>query len=413
MSEFTFSTIPEVLEDLKHGKLVIVVDDESRENEGDLIGAADKCTPEMVNFMAKFGRGLICAAISEERSRRLSLDLMVEPDENDALHSTPFTVSVDYKHGTTTGISAADRCKTIKALSDPATASNDFARPGHIFPLRATRGGVFRRDGHTEATVDLMELSGLKPAGVLCEIMKEDGSMARLPDLIEFAEKHRLKIITIKDLIKHRLRYESRVEHEVTVKLPTCWGDFEITAFKDIYTDNEHLALVHGTWTPEDEVLVRIHSECLTGDVFGSMRCDCGEQVRMAMEMIQQNQQGVIIYMRDEGRGIGLVNKLKAYALQEQGLDTVEANLELGFDVDQRDFSVAAHMLRALEAKNIRLITNNPDKCNWMEAYDINLAGRISMISPTDSDYRRKYMQAKRDKMGHVVELKNIVPHWK
>jgi 3,4-dihydroxy 2-butanone 4-phosphate synthase/GTP cyclohydrolase II len=413
MSEFTFNTVPEVLEDLKLGKLVVVVDDESRENEGDLIGPADKCTPEMVNFMARYGRGLICAAITEERSRKLGLDLMVETDDNSALHQTSFTVSVDYVHGTTTGISATDRYKTIKALSDPASTANDFARPGHVFPLRATRGGVFRRDGHTEATVDLMELAELSPAGVLCEIMKEDGEMARLPDLIVFAQEHNLKILTIKELIKYRLRYESRVEHEVTVELPTCWGEFKISVFKDIYTDQEHLALVQGSWKPDDNVLVRIHSECLTGDVFGSMRCDCGEQVRMALDMVQQNQQGIIIYMRDEGRGIGLVNKLKAYALQERGLDTVDANLELGFEADQRDFSVAAHILRALDVKNIQLITNNPDKCEWMEAYDINLIDRISMIAPTDSEYRRKYMEAKRDKMGHVIELKNIVPHWK
>ncbi|QMU60728.1 MAG: bifunctional 3,4-dihydroxy-2-butanone-4-phosphate synthase/GTP cyclohydrolase II [Gammaproteobacteria bacterium] len=413
MSNFTFNSVPEVLKDLKLGKLVVVVDDESRENEGDLIGAADKCTPEMVNFMARYGRGLICTAITEERSRKLDLDLMVETDDNNALHQTPFTVSVDYVHGTTTGISATDRYKTIKALADPAIAASDLARPGHIFPLRATRGGVFRRDGHTEATVDLMELAELSPVGVLCEIMKEDGDMARLPDLKVFAKQHDLKILTIKELIKYRLRYESRVEHEVTVELPTCWGEFKISAFKDIYTDREHLALVHGSWKPDDDVLVRIHSECLTGDVFGSMRCDCGEQVRMAMDMVQQNQQGIIIYMRDEGRGIGLVNKLKAYALQEQGFDTVDANLELGFEADQRDYSVAAHMLRALEVKNVQLITNNPDKCEWMQAYNINLVNRIPMIAPTDSEYRRKYMQAKRDKMGHVIELKNIVPHWK
>ncbi len=413
MSNFTFNSVPEVLKDLKLGKLVVVVDDESRENEGDLIGAADKCTPEMVNFMARYGRGLICTAITEERSRKLDLDLMVETDDNNALHQTPFTVSVDYVHGTTTGISATDRYKTIKALADPAIAASDLARPGHIFPLRATRGGVFRRDGHTEATVDLMELAELSPVGVLCEIMKEDGDMARLPDLKVFAKQHDLKILTIKELIKYRLRYESRVEHEVTVELPTCWGEFKISAFKDIYTDREHLALVHGSWKPDDDVLVRIHSECLTGDVFGSMRCDCGEQVRMAMDMVQQNQQGIIIYMRDEGRGIGLVNKLKAYALQEQGFDTVDANLELGFEADQRDYSVAAHMLRALEVKNVQLITNNPDKCEWMQAYNINLVNRIPMIASTDSEYRRKYMQAKRDKMGHVIELKNIVPHWK
>ena len=413
MSEFSFNKVAEVLEDLKLGKLVIVVDDESRENEGDLIGAADKCSPEMVNFMAKYGRGLICTAITEDRARKLDLDLMVEVEENNALHKTPFTVSVDYVHGTTTGISAADRYKTIKALADPATSANDFAKPGHIFPLRATRGGVFRRDGHTEATVDLMELAGLSPAGVLCEIMNDDGEMARMPDLVKFAKQHNLKILTIKDLIKHRLRYESRVEHEITVQMPTCWGDFEITAYKDIYTDREHLALVHGSWEPDDNVLVRIHSECLTGDVFGSMRCDCGEQVRMAMEMVQQNQQGIIIYMRDEGRGIGLVNKLKTYALQEQGYDTVDANLELGFEADERDFSVAAHILRALNVKNVQLITNNPDKCNWMEAYDINLVNRIPMISPTDSEFRRRYLKTKRDKMGHVIDLKNIVPHWK
>lgn len=413
MTELKFNSVAEVLEDLKLGKLVVVVDDESRENEGDLIGAADKCTPEMVNFMARYGRGLICTAITEERSRKLGLELMVEVDDNNALHQTPFTVSVDYVHGTTTGISATDRYKTIKALADPAISAKDFARPGHIFPLRATRGGVFRRDGHTEATVDLMELAGLSPVGVLCEIMKEDGDMARMPDLMEFAKQHDLKILTIKELIKYRLRTESRVEHEVTVDMPTCWGEFKISAYKDIYTDREHLALVHGSWKPDDKVLVRIHSECLTGDVFGSMRCDCGEQVRMAMDMVQQNQQGIIIYMRDEGRGIGLVNKLKAYALQEQGLDTVEANLALGFEADERDYSVAAHMLRALKVKNVQLITNNPDKCEWMEAYDINLTDRIPMIAPTDSEYRRRYMEAKRDKMGHVVELKNIVPHWK
>lgn len=413
MDKFTFNSVDEALSDLKLGKLLIVVDDESRENEGDLIGAADKCTPEMINFMATYGRGLICAAISEERSAKLGLDLMVDANENSALHETPFTVSVDYKHGTTTGISAADRYKTIKALADPATGANDFARPGHIFPLRATRGGVFRREGHTEATVDLMELAGLRPAGVLCEIMKEDGDMARLPDLFEFAERHHLKILTIKDLIKHRLRYESRVEHEITVRLPTCWGDFELSAFRDIYTDKEHLALIHGTWEPGDDVLVRIHSECLTGDVFGSARCDCGEQIRIAMEMVQQSKHGVILYMREEGRGIGLVNKLKAYALQEQGYDTVEANIELGFEADHRDFSVAAHILRALNVENVQLITNNPDKCSWMEAYEINLVKRIAMISPTDSEFRRNYLKTKRDKMGHVIELKNIVPHWK
>ena len=413
MGEFNFNSVTEVLSDLKLGKLVVVVDDESRENEGDLIGAADKCTPEMINFMAMYGRGLICAAITEERSRKLDLDLMVETDENNALHHTPFTVSVDYKHGTTTGISAFDRFKTIKALADPATGPNDFVRPGHIFPLRATKGGVFRRDGHTEATVDLMELAGLSPSGVLCEIMKDDGTMARLPDLFEFAKQYDLKILTIKDLIKYRLRYESRVEHEVTVDLPTCWGDFELSAFKDIYTGREHLALVHGEWESDDDVLVRIHSECLTGDVFGSARCDCGEQIRIAMEMVQQNSCGVILYMREEGRGIGLVNKLKTYALQEKGYDTVQANIELGFEADQRDFSVAAHILRALSIKNVQLITNNPEKCNWMEAYDINLVRRIAMISPTDSEYRRNYLKTKRDKMGHVIELKNIVPHWK
>ncbi len=413
MSKFTFNTVNEALSDLKLGKLVVVVDDESRENEGDLIGAAEKCTPEMINFMATHGRGLICAAISEGRSAKLGLDLMVDTNENSAIHETPFTVSVDYKHGTTTGISAADRYKTIKALADPAIGANDFARPGHIFPLRATKGGVFRREGHTEATVDLMELAGLRPAGVLCEILKEDGNMARLPDLFEFAERHHLKVLTIKDLIKHRLRYESRVEHEITVQLPTCWGDFELSAFRDIYTDKEHLALIHGTWEPGDDVLVRIHSECLTGDVFGSARCDCGEQIRIAMEMVQQSKRGVILYMREEGRGIGLVNKLKAYALQEQGYDTVDANIELGFEADQRDFSVAAHILRALNVQNLQLITNNPDKCNWMEAYEINLVKRIAMISPTDSEFRRNYLKTKRDKMGHVIELKNIVPHWK
>ena len=402
----SFNSISEALIELRRGKLIIVVDAESRENEGDFIGAADKCTPEMINFMATYGRGLICTAVTEQRADELNLGLMVSDDENDALHSTAFTVSVDFKHGTTTGISAQDRAKTVKALSDSRNTEEKFSRPGHIFPLKAAEGGLFEREGHTEATIDLMDLAGLHKAGVLCEIMNADGTMARVPDLLELAKQFCLKIVTIKDLINYKLRYESRVQRVVSVQLPTRWGEFELVAFRDVYTNLEHLALIKGSWNSNDDVLVRIHSECLTGDVFGSSRCDCGDQIHTAMEMIEEFGSGVVLYMREEGRGIGLVNKLKAYSLQEAGLDTVQANRALGFDADHRDFAVAAHMLYALEIERVTLITNNPNKCNWMRNYGIEIAGRIPILSTEDNGFCQKYLKTKKEKMGHVIYMK-------
>ncbi|MEJ2114892.1 MAG: 3,4-dihydroxy-2-butanone-4-phosphate synthase [Gammaproteobacteria bacterium] len=407
MEKTDFNSISEALIDLRRGKLVIVVDDECRENEGDFIGAAEKCTPEMINFMATHGRGLICTAITEDKADQLGLSLMVDQNDNDALHETPFTVSVDFKHGTSTGISAADRSKTVKALTEPNINENDFSRPGHVFPLRAENGGVFKREGHTEATIDLMDLAGLKKAGVLCEILNEDGSMARVPDLMILAKKHCVKIITIRDLIQYKLRYESRLQRVVTVDLPTRYGDFELIAFRDVFTDKEHLALVKGSWGDDDDVLIRIHSECLTGDVFGSSRCDCGDQIQTAMQIIQEHGTGVVLYMREEGRGIGLISKLKAYSLQECGLDTVQANRALGFDDDHRDYSVAAHMLHALNVKRVRLLTNNLDKCCWLETHGIELSRRIPMITTEGHAYRKKYLSTKIEKMGHVIPLKS------
>lgn len=413
METKSFNSIPEALVDLRRGKLVIVVDDEHRENEGDFIGSADKCTPEMINFMATYGRGLICTAITEQRADELNLKLMVPPDENDALHTTPFTISVDFKHGTKTGISAADRAKTVKALSDSEKiGASDFSRPGHVFPLMAANGGTFRRKGHTEAAIDLMDLAGLRKAGVLCEIMKSDGSMARVPDLVKLSKQFFLKIISIQDLIDYKLRYESRVQRVVTIQLPTRWGEFELIAFRDTFTEKAHLALVKGSWAQTDDVLVRIHSECLTGDVFGSLRCDCGDQIRTAMQIIEQRGTGVVLYMREEGRGIGLLNKLKAYSLQECGFDTVQANRALGFDADHRDYSVAAHILRALNVERIQLMTNNPSKCNWMENYGIKLVERIPMLTSEDCknhkghEFRQKYLDTKMEKMGHVIPMK-------
>ncbi len=406
METLDFSSIPEALVDLRRGKLVIVVDGEKRENEGDFIGAADKCTPEMINFMATYGRGLICGAITEQRADELGLKLMVPSDENNALHATPFTVSVDFKHGTTTGISAADRAKTIRALADSNVSPDDFSRPGHIFPLKAARGGVFKREGHTEAAVDLVDFAGLRKTAVLCEIMNVNGSMARVPDLMKLAQQFSLKVITIRDLIKYKLRFESRVERVVTVQLPTRWGEFELVAFRDTFTDQEHLALIKGSWDRSDDVLVRIHSECLTGDVFGSLRCDCGDQVEVAMQLIQEYDSGVVLYMREEGRGIGLVSKLKAYSLQECGFDTVQANRALGFDADQRDHSVAAHILHALNIKRIQLITNNPNKCSWVENFGIKLVRRIPIVASTSNMFRENYLNVKQEKMGHIITMK-------
>ncbi|MXY15291.1 MAG: GTP cyclohydrolase II [Proteobacteria bacterium] len=401
----SFSTIPEALVELRRGNVIIVVDDDNRENEGDFVGAADKCTPDMINFMATEGRGLICTAITEQRAEEIGLKLMVPQGENDSLHTTSFTVSVDLKHGTTTGISTADRAKTVKALADSNITQEDFSRPGHIFPLRAVDGGVFQREGHTEAAVDLMGLAGMRKAGVLCEVLKEDGSMARLPDLMEIAERFSLKIIAIKDLIRYKLRFESRVERVVTVQLPTRWGEFELIAFRDNLTGKEHLALVKGSWDKDDDVLVRIHSECLTGDVFGSARCDCGDQIQTAMKVIQEHDCGVVLYMREEGRGIGLVNKLKAYSLQECGFDTVQANRALGFDADERDHSVAAHILHALHIERVQLLTNNPNKCSWIENFGIKLVRRIPILSYTNNQFRKKYLKSKQEKLGHIITM--------
>ena len=406
MEKVRFNSIPEALVDIRRGKLVIVVDDERRENEGDFIGSADKCTHEMINFMAMHGRGLICTAITRQRADDLGLKLMVPPDENDALHATPFTVSVDFKHGTTTGISAADRAKTVKALANSKIGASDFSRPGHVFPLRASDGGTFKRSGHTEAAVDLMDLAGLGKAGVLCEVMKPDGSMARAPDLVKLSKQFLLKIISIQDLVKYKLRYESRVERVVTVQLPTRWGEFELVAFRDTFNEKEHLALVKGSWSQTDDVLVRIHSGCLTGDVFGSLRCDCGDQIQVAMQKIERHGVGVVLYMKEEGRGIGLLNKLKAYSLQEAGFDTVQANRALGFDADHRDYSVAAHILHALNIERIQLITNNLNKCRWMESYGIKLVKRIPILTSGNHELCQRYLNTKTEKMGHVVPIK-------
>ncbi len=402
----TFNTISEALIDLRRGKLIIVADDEDRENEGDFIGAAEKCTPEMINFMATHGRGLVCTAITSERAKDLKLSPMVSEEQNDSPYSTPFTVSVDFKHGTTTGISAEDRAKTVKALSDPRVTTENFLKPGHVFPLVASAGGVFKREGHTEATIDLMDLAGLGKSGVLCEIMNSDGSMARVPDLFKIAKKFGLKIITIKDLINYKLRYESRVQRVISVEMPTKWGEFELIAFRDVYTNKEHLALVKGAWGSDEDVLVRIHSECLTGDVFGSARCDCGDQLEIAIRMIEQNGAGIVLYMREEGRGIGLFSKLKAYSLQEAGLDTVQANRALGYDADHRDYSVAANILYALNVERVQLITNNLNKCSWMQGYGINIVRRIPVISKECNHHSKKYLETKVEKMGHVINLK-------
>lgn len=403
MGDTEFDSIESAIADIQAGKLVIVVDDEDRENEGDFITAARNATPEVVNFMATHGRGLICAPLTEERCTQLGLDLMVH--DNTALHQTPFTVSVDLRgHGTSTGISASDRSKTILSLIDPATAPADLGRPGHIFPLKARNGGVLRRAGHTEATVDLARLAGLEPAGVLVEIMNADGTMARLPELREVARRFNLKLITIADLVAYRMRTERSVERIVEVNMPTDYGDFHLVAYRQKDTGEEHLALVKGTWKPEDAVLVRMHSSCLTGDIFGSRRCDCGPQLHAAMEMIQREGRGVVVYMQQEGRGIGLVNKLKAYKLQEQGADTVEANLMLGFDMDARDYGVGAQILHDLGVRKIRLLTNNPKKRSGLIGYGLQITENVPIqIAP--NEYNHKYLLTKKLKMGHELDV--------
>ena len=401
--EKRLSSVEQAIEDFRNGKLIIVVDDEDRENEGDFIIAAEKITAEIVNFMAKYGRGLICAAITEERCEELDLDLMVA--NNTALQSTPFTVTVDLiGHGCTTGISASDRAKTIKALIDPKTKPEDLARPGHLLPLKAKNRGVLRRPGHTEAAVDLARLAGLKPGGALVEIMNEDGTMARLPQLIEIADKFNLSIITIKSLIAYLIERDTLIEKGERVKLPTQFGDFELIPFLQKSNGLEHVALIKGNWSKDEAVLVRVHSSCVTGDIFGSYRCDCGPQLHEAMRMIDKEGKGVVLYMIQEGRGIGLFNKIKAYKLQEEGRDTVEANLDLGFEEDERDYGVGASILRELGLGKIRLITNNPVKRAGLEGYGLEIVENVRLeIEP--NKYNHFYLETKKTKMGHFLEL--------
>jgi 3,4-dihydroxy 2-butanone 4-phosphate synthase/GTP cyclohydrolase II len=392
-------TIESALEDIKNGKMVIVVDDEDRENEGDFIIAARHITPEVINTMSKLGRGLICAALTEDRCNELELTPMVV--SNTSLHETAFTVSVDLiGQGTTTGISAQDRAKTILALVNPNTKATDLGRPGHIFPLKAKKGGVLRRSGHTEATIDLARLAGLEPAGVLVEIMNEDGSMARLPQLEFMARQYGYKIISIKDLIEYRLRIDSLIEEIVRVDMPTANGHFQLIAFQEKETRQEHLALIKGQWLPDEPVLVRVHSSCFTGDLLGSLRCDCGDQLHMAMQMVEQEGKGVVLYMNQEGRGIGLFNKLKAYKLQEEGMDTVEANLHLGLPMDARDYGVGAQILRYLNVSKLRLMSNNPKKRAGLLGYGLEIVETVPLRSIPNA-HNQKYLDTKRDKMGH------------
>lgn len=400
---FELNSIQEAVEDFRNGKVLIVVDDEDRENEGDFVCSAELITPEIVNFMATHGRGLICAPLPEKRCEQLELELMVT--SNTSLHATPFTVSVDLLgQGCTTGISASDRAKTIRALVDPRTKPEDLGRPGHIFPLKAKNKGVIRRPGHTEAVIDLSRLAGLKPGGVLVEIMNEDGSMARLPDLMVLARKHHLKIITIRSLVAYMLEHESLVIKGDKAKLPTKYGTFTVIPFIQKSNKLEHLALTKGSWNREDPVLVRVHSSCMTGDIFGSYRCDCGSQLHEAMRMIDKAGQGVIIYLNQEGRGIGLFNKIKAYNLQEKGRDTVEANLDLGFEEDERDYGVGASILHELGLGKIQLITNNPVKRAGLEGYGISIVNNISLNIPPNA-HNHFYLKTKKNKMGHLLEL--------
>lgn len=398
------NSIEEAIEDIRQGKVIIVVDDEDRENEGDFVTAARNATPEVINFMATHGRGLVCAPLTPERCAELELDLMVK--ENTAVYETNFTVSVDLQgYGCTTGISASDRSKTILALINPETKVEELGRPGHIFPLIAKDGGVLRRTGHTEATVDLARLAGFEPAGVLVEILKEDGEMARLPDLIKIAKKFDLKIISIEDLIDYRLKHDSLIQEEVAVVMPTEWGDFKLKAYTQKNTGEQHLALYKGEWAEDEPVLVRVHSSCLTGDVFGSCRCDCGPQLHKAMQLIEKEGKGIIVYMNQEGRGIGLINKLHAYKLQEQGIDTVDANVKLGFQVDARDYGVGAQILRDMGVRKMRLISNNPTKRAGLIGYGLEIVENVPLeIAP--NSHNEEYLKTKRDRMGHTI-LKN------
>ncbi|MCD4710531.1 MAG: bifunctional 3,4-dihydroxy-2-butanone-4-phosphate synthase/GTP cyclohydrolase II [Bacteroidales bacterium] len=402
-TRINLNSIEEALEDIRNGKIIIVVDDEDRENEGDFVCAAELVTPETVNFMASRGKGLICASLTDERCAELDLPLMVT--NNTSSHTTAFTVSVDLLgQGCTTGISASDRAKTLRSLVDPTTKPDNLGRPGHIFPLKAKRQGVLRRAGHTEAALDLTRLAGLKPGGVLVEIMNEDGSMARLPELSRIAEEHNLKIITIKDLIAYRINSDSIVIKGTMVKLPTEYGDFNLIPFIQKSNGLEHVAIIKGEWSEEESVLVRVHSSCVTGDIFGSYRCDCGDQLHEAMRMVQKKGQGVVIYLNQEGRGIGLYNKMKAYKLQDEGRDTVEANVELGFQDDERDYGVGAGMLHALGIRNIRLITNNPVKKAGLEGYGMSIVETIQLEIPSNK-HNQFYLETKRDKMGHFLNI--------
>ncbi|MCR9084052.1 MAG: bifunctional 3,4-dihydroxy-2-butanone-4-phosphate synthase/GTP cyclohydrolase II [Cyclobacteriaceae bacterium] len=401
MENYQLDSIEEAIEDIKDGKVIIVVDDEDRENEGDFVCAAEKVTPEIINFMAKHGRGLICAPLVEDRCEKLGLELMV--GHNTAAFETPFTVSVDLiGHGCTTGISASDRAKTIQALVDDAIDPSELGKPGHIFPLKAKRGGVLRRAGHTEAAIDFARLAGLKPAGVLVEIMNEDGTMARLPDLVEVAKQFDLKLVSIKDLIAYRIKHESLIKREIGVEMPTTWGNFDLIAFRQTNTQEIHLALIKGTWTKDEPIMVRVHSSCVTGDIFGSCRCDCGPQLHAAMEMVEKEGKGLILYMNQEGRGIGLINKLKAYKLQEEGMDTVQANLALGLPMDSRDYGVGAQILRDLGVGKIRLISNNPQKRVGLIGYGLEIVDQVPIeIAP--NPHNENYLRTKRDKMGHNI----------
>jgi 3,4-dihydroxy 2-butanone 4-phosphate synthase/GTP cyclohydrolase II len=397
--------VKKAIEEIKKGKMVILCDDEDRENEGDLAMAAEKVTPEAVNFMAKYGRGLICLSLTGEKVQQLDLPLMVHTSTNTSAFQTAFTVSIDAKKGTSTGISASDRAVTVLAAIADDAKPDDLARPGHIFPLQAKDGGVLRRTGQTEGSVDLSRLAGLKPAGVICEIMNEDGTMSRMPDLEKFAKQHDLMIVTVADIIRYRLNMESLVKRAVDTFLPTEYGgDFRAIIYENIVDSNSHIALVKGEWEPDEEVLVRVHSECLTGDSLGSLRCDCGEQLHKAMALIEAEGKGIIVYMRQEGRGIGLFNKMRAYALQDQGKDTVEANIELGFDEDLRDYGIGAQILRDLGVSKMRLLTNNPRKIIGLEAYGLVITERIS-IQSKPKKHNIKYLQTKKKKMGHILDF--------
>jgi 3,4-dihydroxy 2-butanone 4-phosphate synthase/GTP cyclohydrolase II len=394
-------SIESAIADIKKGKLVIVVDDEDRENEGDFVTAASNVTPELINFMSKEGRGLICSSLTEERCQQLQLQPMVV--NNTSSHETAFTVSVDLLgYGCTTGISAQDRAKTIQALINPNTKPEELGRPGHIFPLKAKTGGVLRRSGHTEATIDLARLAGLEPAGVLVEIMNEDGTMARLPQLLEIAKKFGLKIISIKDLIEYRVKHETLIKEEERVQMPTKYGNFELIAFSQINTGEIHLAMKKGDWKKDEPILVRVHSSCVTGDILGSLRCDCGDQLHLALQMIEQEGKGLVLYMNQEGRGIGLLNKLKAYKLQENGRDTVEANVELGFGMDERDYGVGAQILRHLHVSKMKLMSNNPRKRAGLLGYGLEVVDTVA-IEIKSNPHNEKYLQTKRDKLGHVI----------